>query len=86
MSLKDWFNEEWVDIGRKKKGGGHPSCGRKKASTKKKGYPKCVPKAKAATMTKAQKASAVRRKRSKAQGVGGKPTNVKTIVRKKKKK
>ena len=41
MSLKDWFNEEWVDIGRKKKGGGHPSCGRKKASTKRKGYPKC---------------------------------------------
>jgi hypothetical protein len=37
-------------------------------------------------MTKAQKASAIRRKRSKAQGVGGKPTNVKTIVRKKKKK
>ncbi len=35
-------------------------------------------------MTKAQKKSAVTRKRSKSQGVGGKPTNVKTIVKKKK--
>mgnify|MGYP003129689108 FL=1 len=86
MSLKEWFSEEWVDIGRKKKGGGHPKCGRKKASTKKKGYPKCVPKAKASRMTASQKKSAVRRKRSKAQGVGGKPTNVKTFARKKRKK
>ena len=31
-------------------------------------------------MTKAQRASAVRRKRAKAQGVGGKPTNVKTFA------
>ena len=85
MSLKKWFKEEWVDISRKKKGGGHPSCGRKKASTKKKGYPKCVPKAKAAKMTDSQKKSAVRRKRAKAQGVGGKPTNVRTFARKKKK-
>ena len=85
MSLTKWFKEDWVDISRKKKGGGHPSCGRKKASTKKKGYPKCVPKAKAAKMTDAQKKSAVRRKQAKAQGVGGKPTNVKTFARKKKK-
>ena len=34
--LTKWFKEEWVDIGRKKKGGGHAPCGRKKASTKKK--------------------------------------------------
>jgi hypothetical protein len=85
MSLTKWFKEEWVDISRKKKGGGHPSCGRKKASKSSKGYPKCVPKAKAAKMTDAQKKSAVRRKRAKAQGVGGKPTNVKTFARKKKK-
>ena len=52
--LTKWFKEEWVDIGRKKKGGGHAPCGRKKASTKKKGYPKCVPKSKAASMTAAQ--------------------------------
>ena len=35
-------------------------------------------------MTKAQIKSAVTRKRAKVQGVGGKPTNVKTIVKKKK--
>ena len=34
-------------------------------------------------MSKGQIKSAVQRKRSKAQGVGGKPTNVKTIVKKK---
>ena len=34
-------------------------------------------------MTKAQIRSAVSRKRSKAQGVGGKPTNVATFARKK---
>jgi len=85
MSLKKWFSENWVDISRKKKGGGHPKCGRKKASTSRKGYPKCVPAAKAAKMTDSQKKSAVRRKRAKAQGVGGKPTNVKTFARKKKK-
>ena len=43
--LTKWFKEEWVDIGRKKKGGGHAPCGRKKASTKKKGYPSQCPSA-----------------------------------------
>ena len=85
MSLKEWFDENWVDISRKKKSGGHPKCGRKKASTSRKGYPKCVPAAKAAKMTKAQKRSAVKRKRAKPQGVGGKPTNVRTFARKKRK-
>ena len=46
-------------------------------------YPKCVPRSKARSMSKRQIKSAVKRKRSKAQGVGGKPTNVKTIVKKK---
>ena len=49
--LDKWFKEGWVDIGRKKKGGGHPKCGRKKASTSSKGYPKCVPASKAARMS-----------------------------------
>jgi len=83
--LTKWFKEEWVNIGKKKKGGGYAPCGRKKASTKKKGYPKCVPKSKAAKMTAAQKRSAVKRKRSKAQGVGGKPTRVRTYAKKKSK-
>ena len=36
-------------------------------------------------MTASQKASAVKRKRAVKQGVGGKPTNVATFKRKKKK-
>ena len=80
--LKTWFKQNWVDIGSKKKGGGHKPCGRKSARGSKRKYPKCVPAAKAARMTDSQKRSAVARKRSKPQGVGGKPTNVKTFARK----
>ena len=83
--LKKWFSQKWVDIGSKKKGGGHKPCGRKSASGSKRKYPKCVPAAKAASMTAGQKRSAVARKRSKAQGVGGKPTNVATFTRRNKK-
>ena len=82
--LKEWFKQDWVDIGSKKKGGGHKPCGRKSASDSKRKYPKCVPRAKANRMTKGQIKSAVSRKRAKPQGVGGKPTNVKTFTRKKK--
>ena len=81
--LKEWFRQDWVDIGSKKKGGGFKKCGRKSASGSKRKYPKCVPAAKAASMTDSQKRSAVVRKRSKAQGVGGKPTNVKTFAKRK---
>ena len=84
--LGKWFNENWVDIGRPKKGGGYHKCGRRKAKKGRKGYPKCVPAAKAARMTKAQIRSAVRRKRAKAQGVGGKPTFVKTMAKRGRKK
>ena len=85
MSLKKWFEQDWVDIGAKKKGGGFKKCGRskQKADAKRK-YPKCVPAAKAASMTDSQRRSAVARKRSKAQGVGGKPTNVPTFSKRKK--
>ena len=79
--LKKWFAQKWVDIGSKKKDGSFAKCGRskQKADAKRK-YPKCVPAAKAARMTESQRNSAVKRKRSKAQGVGGKPTNVKTFA------
>jgi len=80
--LKKWFSEKWVDIGSKKPGGGYKECGRKSASGSKRKYPKCVPAAKAARMTESEKRSAVAGKRSKAQGVGGKPTNVKTFASK----
>ena len=60
-NLRKWFSDRWVNIGKKKKGGGHPPCG---TSGKKRGYAKCVPASKAARMTKKQKASATRRKRA----------------------
>ena len=85
MSLKEWFGKgpkgDWVDIGAKKKDGKLQPCGRKSAKSSKRKYPKCVPRAQANRMSKSQRASAVKRKRSKAQGVGGKPTNVKTFAR-----
>ena len=44
--LKEWFKQDWVDIGSKKKGGGFNKCGRKSASGSKRKYPKCGPAAK----------------------------------------
>ena len=80
--LAKWFKQDWVDIGSKKKGGGFSKCGRSKLKAdRKRKYPKCVPAAKAARMSESQRKSAVKRKRSKAQGVGGKPTNVKTFAK-----
>ena len=84
--LTKWFKEKWVDISRPKKKGRYQPCGRKSAKTSRRGYPKCVPLARARTMSKAQKRSAVRRKRSKAQGVGGKPTFVKTFTKRRRRK
>lgn len=82
--LKKWFSQEWVDIGSPKKGGGFAKCGRsKQKKDAKRKYPKCVPKSKATSMSKGERKSAVSRKRAVAQGVGGKPTNVKTFVKKK---
>ena len=81
--LKEWFKQDWVDIGAKKKGGGFKKCGRKSASGSKRKYPKCVPAAKAARMTDSQKRSAVARKRA-AGNPGGKPTNVSTFAKRKK--
>ena len=80
--LDKWFKQKWVDIGSKKKDGSFSKCGRskQKADAKRK-YPKCVPLAKANRMSEGQRRSAVKRKRSKAQGVGGKPTNVKTFAK-----
>ena len=60
-NLRKWFNQRWVNIGKKKKGGGHPACG---TSGKKRGYAKCVPASKAARMSDKEKASATRRKRA----------------------
>ena len=83
--LDKWFKQKWVDIGSKRKDGSFAKCGRskQKADSKRK-YPKCVPLAKATRMSDSQRASAVKRKRAVAQGVGGKPTNVATFAKRKK--
>lgn len=78
--LTKWFKERWVDLSRPKKGGGYKACGRSKAKSS--SYPKCVPAAKAARMTKKQIRSAIRRKRA-AGNPGGKPRYVKTYVKRK---
>jgi hypothetical protein len=77
--LRKWVDEKWVDIGAPKKNGKYQPCGRKSTKDTKRKYPKCVPLAKAQRMTESQKKSAVKRKRAKPQGVGGKPTMVKTF-------
>ena len=84
--LRDWFREKWVNLAKKKKDGGYEECG---TSGKSKGYAKCVPAAKAASMSKDEIKSAIRRKRlaqSKAgrpgkeqPGQGNKPIMVKTF-------
>ena len=86
--LTAWFGKgpkgDWVDISAPKKKGKFQACGRKSAKGgSKRGYPKCVPRSKAKSMSAGQIKSAVSRKRSKAQGVAGKPTNVRTILKKK---
>ena len=55
--LTKWFKEDWVDLKTGK------ACGRKSAKgDSKRPYPSCRPKAVAAKMTKAEKASSTRRK------------------------
>jgi hypothetical protein len=69
----------WVNICRKKEGGGHPPCGRPEADSK--GYPKCRAAGVAAKMTDAQKRSACQQKRKAEKknpksGTGNSPTMV----------
>jgi hypothetical protein len=81
--LAKWFKQDWRDIGSRKKDGSFAKCGRsKQKKDAKRKYPKCVPASKARAMSKGQIKSAVSRKRA-AGNVGPKPTNVKTIVKKK---
>ena len=66
----------WVNICRKKEGGGHPPCGRPEASDK--GYPKCRAAGVASKMTDAQKRAACQQKRKAEKthsksGTGNKP-------------
>jgi hypothetical protein len=67
----------WVNICRKKEGGGHPPCGRPEAEGK--GYPKCRTAGVAAKMSDSQKRAACQQKRKAEKkdpkiGTGNKPT------------
>jgi hypothetical protein len=69
----------WVNICRKKEGGGHPPCGRPEADSK--GYPKCRAAGVASKMTDAQKKAACAQKRRAEKtnpktGTGNKPKMV----------
>ena len=82
--LDKWFAQKWVDIGSKKKDRSFAKCGRsKQKKDAKRKYPKCVPLAKARSMSEGQRRSAVKRNRAVAQGVGGNPTTVKTFAKRK---
>jgi hypothetical protein len=77
----------WVNICKKKEGGGHPPCGRKDADEG--SYPVCRAVGVAGKMTQAEKDSACRRKREKEKkdpqsGKGQKPTRIKIKDYKKK--
>lgn len=60
--LKKWLEQRWVDIANRRSDGSFPPCGRSKGE-KRKNYPKCVPLAKARSMSASQRAAAVRRKK-----------------------
>jgi hypothetical protein len=77
----------WVNICKKKSGGGHPTCGRDDAD--KGGYPVCRAKGVASKMSQSEKDSACRRKREKEKkdpqsGKGQKPTRIQVKNYKKK--
>ena len=86
-NLNRWFKENGWCVPDPKTGK-HPPCGRSKAKTSSKGYPKCRPSVKVSSktpktsgsMSEGQKRAATKRKRAKKQGVGGKPTIVKMPI------
>jgi hypothetical protein len=88
VGLTKWFDQKWVNIGAPKKKGKYQPCGTSGVGGS--GYAKCVPVAKAKSMTPAQKKSAVTRKRQTGtpeKGVKAQsPKNVSTFAKGSKKK
>ena len=60
--LRNWVAQRWVDIANRRSDGSYPPCGRSKGE-KRKNYPKCVPLAKARSMSSGQRRAAVSRKK-----------------------
>lgn len=81
-NLREWLDEEWVDISRKNKDGSHPPCGRDDSD--KGAYPKCRPKSEADKMSASEKESAVRQKREEDNPKSGKGNKPKRDSHKKK--
>ena len=61
--LRSWVRANWVDIANRKSDGSFPKCGRSKGE-KRKNYPKCVPLAKAKSMSSGERRAAVSRKKN----------------------
>ena len=75
--LRKWVKEKWVDIANSRADGSFPPCGR--SGKEKRGkYPKCVPQAKARSMSASRRRAAVKRKQSKDNSSKGKPGYAKT--------
>lgn len=89
--LDRWFNEKWINVCEKGDGpGGHAPCGSGKGINNPEQYPYCRPyhrlpgtrvTATAQEMSVAEKKAMCRLKRSKPQGIGGKPTRVYVVKR-----
>jgi hypothetical protein len=58
--LRDWFQEKWVDVRRKKKDGGYHPCGRGDISKGKK--PVCTPANKAKNLSKKERTQRMKEK------------------------
>lgn len=80
--LDRWFKEKWVNVCEKDSKGEYLPCGRKSADLDSSDYPYCRPLNKlpgtsvktAGELSEKQKQTMCQKKRSKEQGVGGKPT------------
>lgn len=75
--LRQWVKDKWVDIANPRSDGSFPPCGRSKGEKRGK-YPKCVPLAKARSMSAGKRRAAVKRKQSKDNTSKGKPGYAKT--------
>ena len=60
--LRSWVRANWVDIANPRSDGSFPKCVRSKGE-KRRNYPKCVPAAKARSMSPSQRRAAVSRKK-----------------------
>jgi hypothetical protein len=84
--LGEWFAENWVDISRPKPGGGFEPCGRATEGMSetdyRRRYPKCLPAARAARLSDAERRRLIERKRREGLPEGGRPQQTSSDVTK----